>query len=26
LEAVEQDEFFSAIVVKMKQYEGLYRS
>ena len=26
LESVEQDEFFSSIVNKMREYEGLYRS
>ena len=26
LEAVEHDEFFSSIVFKMREYEGLYRS
>ena len=26
LESVEQDEFFSSIVYKMREYEGLYRS
>ena len=26
LESVEQDEFFSSLVLKMREYEGLYRS
>ena len=26
LESVEQDEFFSSLVIKMREYEGFYRS